>query len=159
MMNNYNDGCIFCNIVQKKEKAWVVHEDSDFIAFLTPFPNTPGFTVIATKQHLDSNVFTLPDDVYTSLLLFVKKVTAILNHSLHTHRTGLIIEGMGVDHAHVKLIPMHGLSGGEWQAVRSNVNTFSSTYHGFLSSHDGPRMSDKELDDILSSIKATISSL
>jgi diadenosine tetraphosphate (Ap4A) HIT family hydrolase len=138
--------CIFCRIVEKTEPSWVVYEDDRHIAFLTPFPNTPGFTVLIPKEHLPSDVLAMEEGKYLELMSAAKKLAAILNEKLGTKRTGLIIEGMGVDHAHVKLIPMHGIGAGKWKPILSSIAEFSETYKGYLSTHDGPRMNDKELE-------------
>jgi histidine triad (HIT) family protein len=140
--------CFFCRIVAGKEKSWKVFEDEKHLAFLTPFPNTPGFTVVIPKQHLSSDVLSLDEREYIELLLAAKKFAKILNERLGCERSGLIIEGMGIDHAHVKLIPMHGIEQGEWKAMLSDETSFSETYQGVLTTHDGPRMSDEELDMI-----------
>ncbi|HET9137599.1 MAG TPA: HIT family protein [Candidatus Kapabacteria bacterium] len=142
------DDCIFCRIAAKQEPAWVVYEDESHIAFLTPFPNTPGFTVLAPKEHRSSDVLGLEEKEYLQMMKTAKKLAAILNEKLHTKRTGLIIEGMGVDHAHVKLVPMHGISVGDWKPILSGHSEFSNTYNGYLTTHDGPRMNDAELDAI-----------
>jgi hypothetical protein len=71
---------------------------------------------------------------------------------LGTKRIGLIIEGMGIDHAHIKLIPMHGIPEGEWKPILSNNPIYNETYEGYLTTHDGPKMSDEELDRIQSHI-------
>ena len=42
---------IFDDIVSGNMKSWKVWEDEKFLAFLTPFPNTPGFTVVIPKQN------------------------------------------------------------------------------------------------------------
>ena|ERR1043165_7563933 len=146
--------CIFCRIVAKTEPAWVVYEDDHHIAFLTPFPNTPGFTVLAPKEHLPSDVLGLGEKQYLDLLKTAKDLAAILNQKLQTKRTGLIIEGMGVDHAHIKLIPMHGIDSGDWKPILSDSSEFSETYNGYLTTHDGPRMSNEALDAIKNKILA-----
>jgi diadenosine tetraphosphate (Ap4A) HIT family hydrolase len=38
-----------------------------------------------------------------------KKVSKLLKKSLKVHRIALVMEGMGVNHAHIKLYPLHGL--------------------------------------------------
>jgi histidine triad (HIT) family protein len=149
-----NTDCIFCRIVAKQEPAWVVYEDESHIAFLTPFPNTPGFTVLAPKEHRSSDVFGLEENEYLQIMKAAKKLAAILNKKLQTKRTGLIIEGMGVDHAHVKLIPMYGIGDGNWKPILSSTSEFSETYNGYLTTHDGPRMSNEALDTIKARILA-----
>ena len=65
---------IFDNIVSGNMKSWKVWEDEKFLAFLTPFPNTPGFTVVIPKQNPGDYVFSLDDELYTEMMLAVKKV-------------------------------------------------------------------------------------
>jgi len=144
--------CLFCNIIAEQEKAWVVYEDDHHIAFLTPFPNTPGFTVLVPKEHLDSNVLGLDESRFTEMMKAAKRLSDILNSKLRTKRTGLIIEGMGVDHAHIKLIPMYGIPDGDWKPMLSGDPKFSEKYEGYLTSHDGPRMTDLQLDEIMKKI-------
>jgi len=148
----YNDDCFFCRLIQGKEQRWVVYEDDHHVAFLTPFPNTPGFTVLATREHLPSYIASLPEERFLELLATARKLALILDQKLGTKRTGIIMEGMGIDHAHVKLIPMHGIPDGEWKPMLSHRPDFREQYEGSLSTHDGPRMSDEELDRIQSLI-------
>jgi histidine triad (HIT) family protein len=141
--------CLFCRIISGAEKAWKVYEDDLHVAFLTPFPNTPGFTVLVTREHLHSNVLNLEEDRYLEFMKTARILASYLNKKLGTKRTGLIIEGMGIDDAHIKLIPMHGIPEGDWQPMLSSLKEFTNQYNGYLSTHDGPRMNDEELDKIL----------
>ena len=140
--------CIFCKIIGGEVEAWPIWEDQDYIAFLTPFPNTPGFTVVAPKRHLTSDVLALPAAEYFGLMNAAKHVAGVLTKALNVKRTGLIVEGMGVDHAHAKLIPMHGIPDGPWKPMLSSRPEFSTEYLGFITTHDGPRMADEELERI-----------
>ena len=69
---------IFDDIVTGKMKSWKIWEDEKFLAFLTPFPNTPGFTVVIPKQNPGDYVFSLDDNLYSEMMLTVKKVAGIL---------------------------------------------------------------------------------
>ena len=145
--------CFFCELIVGRVPARIVWHDRDYIAFLTPFPNTTGFTVVAPKKHLPSYVLSLDPEPYMGLMLAARTVGRLLDHALGTRRTGLIAEGMGIDHAHVKLAPMHGIPEGEWKAIRSTVRTFYDRYQGFIASHDGPAMDEAELDLIADRIR------
>ncbi|TXB60124.1 HIT family protein [Phaeodactylibacter luteus] len=144
--------CIFCRIIKGEEPAKIIHEDEKFIAFLTPFPNTDGFTVVATKEHLTSYIFQLPQDVYLPFLLFARDVGLILDQALDVYRTGLIFEGMGIDHAHMKLVPLHGVKKESWEPVHSNYPIFYEKYPGFIASHDGPRQEEERLNAIYETV-------
>ncbi|MBW2971045.1 HIT domain-containing protein, partial [Candidatus Woesearchaeota archaeon] len=59
--------CIFCKIVKGEIPCHNIWEDEKHIAFLSIFPNTPGFTVVATKKHYPSYAFDLPEAVLKEL--------------------------------------------------------------------------------------------
>ena len=91
---------IFDDIVSGKMKSWKVWGDEEFLAFLTPFPNTPGFTVVIPKHNPGDYVFSLDDELYSEMMLAVKKVANILEKAFDTLRVALIFEGTGVAHVH-----------------------------------------------------------
>jgi histidine triad (HIT) family protein len=140
--------CLFCKIVNGEIPSWNVFESEKHLAFLTPFPNTPGFTVVIPKEHLPSAIFSLEPNDYNDLLNTARDIAHIIERGLSCKRVGLVAEGMGVDHAHIKLIPMHGIPDGPWKPILSNDPQFSEKYEGYLTTHDGPRMSDEELSKI-----------
>ena len=80
---------IFDDIVSGKMKSWKIWEDEKFLAFLTPFPNTPGFTVVIPKQNPGDYVFSLDDNLYSEMMLAVKKVAGILKAVSWTPRNSL----------------------------------------------------------------------
>lgn len=149
----YKEECFFCRLIAGKEKSWIVYEDEKHVGFLTPFPNTAGFTVLATREHIPSYVMDMKPERLAEFVASAQKLAKILNDKLGTKRTGLVAEGMGIDHAHLKLIPMHGLPDGPWKPVLSSEHPFYETYNGSLSTHDGPRMSDEKLDAIAKKIR------
>lgn len=144
--------CLFCKIAKGEIKSFKVWEDQRFIAFLTPFPNTPGFTVIATKDHYDSYLFDMNDEIYTDILKAAKTVGKLIDKNLGTERTALIAEGMGIPHLHVKLFPMHGL-GKEWKPVLGNDHRFFDQYPGYILTNDGPKWPEDKLEDLAKKIR------
>ena len=44
---------IFDKIVSGEIPSWKVWEDSKFLAFLTPFPNTKGQTIVVPKKNVE----------------------------------------------------------------------------------------------------------
>ncbi len=139
--------CIFCEIVSGKMSSHKVWEDENHLAFLSIFPNTKGFTVVATKKHYSSYAFDLPDDVLIGLISAAKKVAKLLDKKLEdVGRTGMIFEGFGVNHVHAKLFPMHGTADmKEWKKIESKIDKYFEKYEGYISSHDSKRANDKEL--------------
>jgi len=147
--------CIFCEIVAGYAPSHVVWEDSAHLAFLSIFPNTPGFTVIATKHHYQSYAFSESDQVLAKLVIASKQVGLLLDRAFQdVARTGFILEGFGVDHLHAKLFPMHGTAPMEtWKPIRSKVDKFFTHYEGYLSSHDYSRADDLDLTAIAAKIR------
>ncbi|ORX74514.1 HIT-like protein [Linderina pennispora] len=133
-------GCVFCNIVAGSEPCHTVLEDSKHIAFLSISPNTPGFTVVIPKQHVDSDVLALDDSV-----------DKVLRRGLKVDRCAVIIEGLMIDHAHTKLVPLHGLNG-ERSYVSEDI-AYSELYKGYVTSMEGPRLGDAELAATLCQIQ------
>lgn len=148
------EDCIFCKIVKGEAPSWKIWEDEKHMAFLTPFPNTEGFTVVITKEHYDSYAFDLPDNVLSDLILAAKKVGKLLDEKLDdVGRTGMIFEGFGVNHIHAKLFPMHGTKGGEWKPIHIAIDKYFDKYEGYISSHDGKRADDERLTEVANKIK------
>jgi histidine triad (HIT) family protein len=147
--------CVFCKIVTGAAPSHKIWEDEKHLAFLSIFPNTPGFSVVITKEHYSSYAFTLPDDVLSGLVLAAKKVGKLLDAAFDdVERTGMIFEGFGVDHIHAKLFPMHGTVMENWKQQSSSINTFFDQYQGYISSHDSERASDEELAKLAEKIKS-----
>ena len=146
--------CIFCKIATKNLKSKLIWEGVNNLAFLTPYPNVLGFTVLASKNHKSSDIFDLDEEDLVNLIKDAKVVAALLKDKLHVARVGLIFEGYGIDHAHVKLVPMHGIEFGSWRQISSSPadRKFYETYPGFIASHDGPAMDE----DLLNLIYAKI---
>ena len=134
---------IFDKIVSGEIPSFKVWEDDKYLAFLTPWPNTPGFTVVVPKQNPGDNYIDVDTAAYTDLLLAAQKVAAILRKAFDVYRVGLVLEGQAVPHLHVKLIPMHDL--GKTTDDHKQEPVFTEQYQGFLTTAEGPRMDDKEL--------------
>jgi diadenosine tetraphosphate (Ap4A) HIT family hydrolase len=141
------EACIFCQIVTGQAPCHHIWEDDKHLAFLSIFPNTPGFSVVITKTHFPSYAFHLSDDVLYGLVSAAKKVALLLDERLDdVGRTSMIFEGFGVDHAHAKLFPMHGTAHvKEWRPLSARVGKYFERYEGYISSHDYERAEDAVL--------------
>lgn len=151
-----SSSCIFCKIIEGSLQSHKVWEDDQHLAFLSIFPNTPGFTVLVTKQHLPSDAMRLPDLTLTRLVLVVKLVNAQLVRAFDdVGRCGIVMEGFGIDHVHVKLVPLHGTRMDEWKPILAEGTSFSPTYLGYIDTHDGPRADDSQLSVLAAKIRAS----
>lgn len=147
------EDCIFCKIVKGEAPSFKIWEDEEHLAFLTPYPNTEGFSVVITKQHYPSYAFNLPDDILKNLVVATKKVARLLDAKLEdVGRTGMIFEGFGVDHIHAKLFPMHGTKMPNWKPIESKIDKYFDKYEGYISSHDYKRETDEKLEKTVKKI-------
>src|SRR3989338_2467313 len=152
--------CVFCEIAlgnktpQGNGKYW---ESEKYIAWLSPFPNTEGFTVVIPKKHYTSDVLKMPDNELSDFIIEVKNISKLLlEYFPNVGRIGLIMEGTGIDHAHIKLIPMHGtehMKRNVWKQYSSNKDDYYEEYKGFLSSHDGPKADFDKISELANKLK------
>jgi len=152
--------CIFCAIAAgTAHTPGVFWEDEAFMAFLSLWPNTEGFSVVIPKTHYDSDVLAMPDAMLQRFILAAKTVSRILIASFDdVGRVGMITEGTGVDHAHIKLVPLHGtgyMKGGSWRQHFGEQEQFYPTYPGYISSSEGPRVPDRILEDLADDLRVT----
>lgn len=150
MMPKTIKDCIFCKITKGEIPAFKIWENNEFLAILDLNPNTPGMTVLLTKDHYDSYLQDMPDEVYQRFWLAAKKVSQLLDKKLGTKRTGMVLEGMGVNHAHVKLYPFHKLEEKWPQEAKKEV--FYYRYPGFIDTRKGAKVNLDELKKIADKI-------
>ncbi len=145
-MENKKD-CIFCKVVMNELPSYKIYEDEDFVAILDLFPNTEGMILVLTKRHYDSYTADMDDEIYSKFFLAAKKVSKLIDSKLGVRRTALVMEGMGVNHAHIKLYPLHGLES-DFKEMLSGDNVYFENYQGFITTALGPKASDEELNRI-----------
>ncbi len=150
--------CPFCEIVKGNlQTPGIFWQDEEFMAFLSIDPNTEGFTCVIPKKHFDSDVLKMPDDILQRFIIASKKVAQILeNYFEDVGRVGLIIEGTGIDHAHIKLVPMHGtedLKKGIWKQILSDKQFWFDKYEGWISSGSGPKADSEKLKQLAEALK------
>ena len=115
-----NENCIFCKIINKDIPADIIYEDKLFIIFPDRNPINPGHSLLVPKMHIDS-VFDMPEPQYAEIFQLAKKIAPAIKDAMNSVRTGLVIEGFGVAHAHVHLIPIY--SGNELDPNRAQEAT------------------------------------
>lgn len=103
------ENCIFCKIVEGKIDSAKIWEDDKFLAILDVNPNTEGMTLVLTKEHYDSYAFDMSEEAYNRFMLASRKVAKILEKGLNINRVAMVMEGMEINHAHIKLYPLHGV--------------------------------------------------
>jgi diadenosine tetraphosphate (Ap4A) HIT family hydrolase len=137
---------IFDEIVDGNIPSYKVFEDDNYLAFLTPFGNTPGATVVIPKQNPGAYVFAVDPQIVAELMGTAKKVANLLEEALGVSRVAAVFEGEGVQHLHVKLFPMHEFDGDRSKFPKQSA--FFPVYPGYISTAEGAHMGDEKLKEI-----------
>lgn len=97
---------IFTKIIRGEIPCHKIAESETHIAFLDINPIAEGHILVVPKQETDY-IFDLPDNLLGDTMVFAKKVAAAIDKSLKPIRTGIIVEGLEVPHAHIHLVPIY----------------------------------------------------
>ena len=102
---------IFTKIIDGEIPCYKIAETEHYFSFLDINPVVEGHTLVVPKKEIDY-IFDLDEYTLKGLIHFAKKVALAIDQTLGSIRTGIIVEGMEVPHAHIHLIPIysHGQS-------------------------------------------------
>ena len=143
-----DNNCLFCGIVEEKIPAYKIYEDDRHVAVLDIYPAVRGQSLVLPKKHLGSYVFEMQEDDYIALMVASKNVAKLTDKKLGSLRTCMVMEGMEVDHAHIKLYPIY--------EVLTNIASGTidlNKYPGYISTKHGERMDNSELEKLLARFK------
>jgi len=99
---------IFTRIINREIPGYIVAENDDAIAFLDINPLNEGHTLVVPKEEVDK-LFDLDEDTYLKLQSFTHKVARAIEKAIPCLRVGVAVVGLEVPHAHIHLIPLHGM--------------------------------------------------
>ena len=97
---------VFTKIIRGEIPSHKVAENNTHIAFLDINPISKGHTLVVPKKEVDY-LFDLSDELLSETMIFAKKVAAGIDEALSPIRTGVIVEGLEVPHAHIHLVPIY----------------------------------------------------
>jgi histidine triad (HIT) family protein len=118
---------IFSRIINGEIPCHKVYEDDRVIAFLDVHPVAKGHTLVVPKKQID-HIWDLEDDDYQYLWMTSKKIAKNLKEKLNVNRVGVIVEGFGVPHAHIHLMPINNS-----EEIRKLPNADAEIDHAALS--------------------------
>jgi histidine triad (HIT) family protein len=101
----HDPSCTFCRIARGEISAEVVWEDEEHLAFLDINPVKPGHVLLIPREHVPW-VDELPAESHARLFARVRELAGPVARAAGAPRTALAVEGFGVPHAHVHLIPV-----------------------------------------------------
>lgn len=97
--------CIFCKIIRNEIPSYKIYEDNNSIAILDIFPIRRGQAVLISKDHMASNFSSVSEDIIKELIISAQLVSKNLEKKLGYGRSFVVIQGLGVDHFHIKIYP------------------------------------------------------
>lgn len=100
---------IFTKIIKGEIPCHKVYEDDKTFAFLDIHPVTPGHTLVIPKKQVEF-LWGLDDETYQAVMGTAKKLALHIREVLDVPYVGVQVEGTGVPHAHVHLIPFNQAS-------------------------------------------------
>ena len=108
---------IFTRIVAREIPAHILHEDSDFLAFLDVRPIREGHSLVISKAEVP-DMFDLPESLLAGLLPFARPVARAIQQVTHATRVGIAVIGLEVPHAHLHLVPIDGVNDIDFRRAR-----------------------------------------
>lgn len=97
--------CVFCRILDGSAPAHVVWSDADHAAFLDTTPITAGHLLLVTRAHVP-RVEDLSAEAHARLFACARLLAPPVANAAGAPRTGIAVEGYGVPHVHVHLVPV-----------------------------------------------------
>lgn len=97
---------IFTRIINGEIPAHKIYEDDRVIAILDVHPIFEGHTLVIPKTQID-HLWDLDDDNYEYLWSVAKKIAKRIQNEIQPIRVGVIVEGFGVPHTHIHLVPIY----------------------------------------------------
>lgn len=99
---------VFTKIIKGEIPCHKIYEDENVLAFLDIHPINPGHTLLIPKKQVD-HLWDLDEADYQYIWKIAKQLASHIQETLQPQRVGAIVEGFGVPHAHIHLIPLiHG---------------------------------------------------
>ena len=139
------EDCIFCKIVKGEVPAIKVYEDEWTIGILDLFPNTPGQCLIISKSHETPDFSEADPEMIHHYMDAAQSLAKKIKKGMGVQRVGIIIEGMAVNHFHIKVYPFHG----DLKTDHSKFpRVWFDNYPGYMTSLTGRMANQKELEEI-----------
>lgn len=95
---------LFSKIISGEIPGYKIYEDEYVCAILDINPIQKGHILVIPKQEVDQ-LFELDEEMYDHMMRRVRYVAQILRAKTDCKRVCIFVEGYGVPHVHVHLVP------------------------------------------------------
>lgn len=155
--NQSVENCLFCR-KEITEKSF--YSTPLFSAFYNIAPILPGHSLVIPNKHYES-LFELPDDELSEMMLFARKITAVLKSVFKSGGFDWTIQdgvsaGQTVPHLHLHIIPRKPLDLPESNEWYSKI---PQSEEGILDSENRARLNDLEYTEITARLKIACASI
>ena len=69
--------CLFCDIIERVESAFIVYENAHAIVFLDKHPINVGHVLVVPPYHVES-FYALAEDAFIALMRVVRRVAPVI---------------------------------------------------------------------------------
>ena len=97
---------IFTKIIRGEIPCHKVYEDEKVFAMLDIEPLADGHVLIFPKNQVDL-IWDLDEETYQYLFEKAREIAQKIQAEMKPIRVGMVVEGFGVPHAHVHLVPLY----------------------------------------------------
>ncbi len=97
---------IFTKIIRGDIPSYKVYEDDIVYAMLDIDPLSDGHLLVIPKKQIDL-LWDLDDETYQYTWKVSKQLAKVMQEFFNPKRVGVVVEGFGVPHAHVHLVPLY----------------------------------------------------
>lgn len=99
---------IFTKIIEGEIPGRIVWRDDRVVAFLTIEPLNPGHVLVVPIEEID-HWLDLEPELLDHLMAVAQTIGRAIDRAFAPEKVGLMIAGLEVPHAHVHVVPMHGV--------------------------------------------------
>ncbi|NTW61673.1 HIT domain-containing protein [Candidatus Saccharibacteria bacterium] len=97
---------IFTRIINGEIPAYKIYEDDKVIAILDIHPINDGHTLLIPKRQID-HLWDMEEPDYDYLWKIAHRLGRYIRKVTEAPRVGVIVDGFGVPHAHIHLVPIY----------------------------------------------------
>jgi histidine triad (HIT) family protein len=97
---------IFTKIIRGEIPCHKVYEDEKAFAMLDIDPLADGHTLVFPKKQVDL-IWDLDKETYEYLFEKAREIAQKIQAEMKPIRVGMVVEGFGVPHAHIHLVPLY----------------------------------------------------
>lgn len=107
---------IFTKIINNEIPSYTVYNSNNIIAILDKCPINEGHLLVIPFEEIE-DINELEESRYHELWKVVRHLSGILKIAFQSPKIGIAVEGFGVPHVHVHLVPVY--SGNELNPERA----------------------------------------